>query len=568
MRSVTVHVRGVTYPYFAVRAPSGRWYGLLGGQHFEASSCSPAALRGTLPRTACDCVISLPEPLARTVIAVLRAAGTLEVATTTAAPQAAVRLCGGGVVVHDARVCTSCLRRWDADAGLSGPPGTAQVGEVFAVLAAAAVLQWTNAPPTHLDEGLLADQAGVRWVWIMRHPRCGRCAVAAPGRRALTDVISPYGPVSWVSPSTGEDEIGLPVYHAKLAQRALGANQYHGGKGFRDDEAIRSAIGECLERFEAFHWQFRGPIHSSMSARRLAPLLAPDRFGLPGCDEAGLLWTDARELYGDRRFSVPAGLVAFPYLGRDLPGGSSHTHGLAAGPTITVAAEHALLELLERDAYWMVLRHQLSMPDLPIDLCENPDYQELVYRLRTLGITPHFKLLDVGLQPPTVHCLLAAPQYPRFTHGAACRWDIAEAMRAAVLEAVQLRIDQKRLRACGTDAAEEPLIRWGEGCFVPEVTVFLTGDRAVNRSLLRRYSPTDLRASLSRQGLGPPLYVDVSSNTLPVKVVRVLVPGFDWLERDLRLGGRRLLTLPWRLGLTERPLERIEELPYRGTVFS
>ncbi|MFZ1410394.1 MAG: TOMM precursor leader peptide-binding protein, partial [Micropruina sp.] len=145
------------------------------------------------------------------------------------------------------------------------------------------------------------------------------------------------------------------------------------GKGMDLLGARNTALGEALERYSSLTW--KPPRHRrarrdqldypSLDPRELV-LFAESQYAslpfAPYSEESELDWVPARSLVSDREVWVPL-------QGATL--GSEHTHGrgllfgptsngFAAGPSLSFAVEHALLEVIERDAFLLAWMHRLE----------------------------------------------------------------------------------------------------------------------------------------------------------------------------------------------------------------
>jgi ribosomal protein S12 methylthiotransferase accessory factor len=221
------------------------------------------------------------------------------------------------------------------------------------------------------------------------------------------------------------------------------------GAGEDPETAFTSCVGEGVERLS----QVERPSDicctassSEMHARLLPgllPLLADARAEVGFDEHAALDWVEGRTLLTAEPVLVPADwCLRRPKGVSKLKPRSAPSTGAAAGPTLELAMERALLELVERDAvglWWSGGRR-----GRPLQM-EASAYQEgvaLVRSMRQERTDRASWLLDLTteLAVPTV----AAVSFDGSGHGFACgfaaRVDLGEAIRAAVFEMMLMEL--------------------------------------------------------------------------------------------------------------------------------
>ncbi|MDO7882600.1 YcaO-like family protein [Antiquaquibacter soli] len=146
------------------------------------------------------------------------------------------------------------------------------------------------------------------------------------------------------------------------------AHEVAGGKGADVEQSLASCVGEGLERYllaGAYRLPATIATREELGDAACSPTVEfgfPARDAHPGVeryrDDLEIEWVLADDLHtGERRF-VPANLVYCPYL----PGGGApaisvgSTNGAATGATVADATRQALLESVERDAFWYYAR--------------------------------------------------------------------------------------------------------------------------------------------------------------------------------------------------------------------
>jgi ribosomal protein S12 methylthiotransferase accessory factor len=229
------------------------------------------------------------------------------------------------------------------------------------------------------------------------------------------------------------DRLGIEVVTAvRPGGHVLQVTQ---GKGLTLEAAQWSALGEAMELAVAEH-----PPSESL------------RWGPPPSDaflEAGaecVAWTSGARLRDGKRVSLPSECVYCPPAGSAWFGPSSFSwssNGMGAHATRGEAAlEHAVLELIERDAVARTLPEGWTIEQVGDRLVRAPP---LAATLSANGLAPFvFDLTPRGHRLPVVGVLLfdlEESQVP-LTAGYACRRTFEGAAEAAVLEAVQTRLTE------------------------------------------------------------------------------------------------------------------------------
>ena len=243
------------------------------------------------------------------------------------------------------------------------------------------------------------------------------------------------------------DRLGAPVFHAiRPWSRALSVHQ---GKGLTREDAMVGALMEAVESHAAE--MFDGN-RTRQTWAQLPPderALCVDDFGLSRGEElaSALDWTALTRWRDGGQLWVPWLHVSLDLTLDLVRGLERSSNGLAASFCFEDSALAGFCELLERDAVaeWLAepwFRRALDRLDTSIDA---PAWlSELLERCRCCSV--HMSLFGFSslIGWPTAVCELeepAAATLPRgLTFGSACRPTAAEAVKAAVLEAVQTRL--------------------------------------------------------------------------------------------------------------------------------
>ncbi len=309
--------------------------------------------------------------------------------------------------------------------------------------------------------------------------------MANPASPPSKRLASAFG-VTRLARLTGLDRLGFEVVGAV---RPFGhVLQVSQGKGRTLAAAQWSALGEAIE----------------LSAAE-SPDLGSLRFGpapqgaLWDVDGLSVAWAPGRTLEGNRPCWVPAETVYCPPAGTCWLGPSIATwrsNGLGAHPTSKRAAvEHAVLELVERDALARTLPRGWTAPAARARLVELPPFARA---LQDQGIAAFaFDLTPPGAALPLAGALLfdLESDVVPLTAGYACRRSWDDAVESALLEAAQSRLTE-------IHGAREDV---------------LTGEREAGLTLLRSLqgaTPARARPRRERRALGAVIDAEIAVVTL------------------------------------------------------
>ena len=262
--------------------------------------------------------------------------------------------------------------------------------------------------------------------------------------------------ITRVGDVTGLDIIGIPVWFAtRPNSRGLSVSQ---GKGLVAEQARLSAIMEAIEGAVAEDTRKHIAVFGSIRDMRDkgVPLVPFGTVGRVNLDMLKLqnerAWVKGTSIRGQREIFAPYELIGMDFRA-DFPWDRRaflmSSQGLAAGFDHDHAVLHALLELIENDACFLVDTFE-TRTIAPQPVLFPPgvhvSFDALVQRLADIGLPPSFFDLTNALGVPVVMASL-----PRSIHaqdglatrsaaGAACRPSAYDAAVAALLEAIQSRL--------------------------------------------------------------------------------------------------------------------------------
>jgi ribosomal protein S12 methylthiotransferase accessory factor len=221
------------------------------------------------------------------------------------------------------------------------------------------------------------------------------------------------------------------------------------GKGATRDAAVRSAIGEGVERYAASLWNPANLTYASLSElgdRAFDPrwlvLYDPEQYEAPGfpftpfAADRPIQWVTGAWLDTGESVAVPAlaTYMSFP-APHSEQFGQTTSNGLAAGTSLEDATLRALYELIERDAFMLFWLARLPARRVSEDGVD-PLTLEALAGVQRLGAQTELYLIDAGTNHPTVVCLGLGDghSWPGVTIGLGTHATIDVAAQKAVFE--------------------------------------------------------------------------------------------------------------------------------------
>lgn len=355
--------------------------------------------------------------------------------------------------------------------------------------------------------------------WARLKPRLGR-----------------YG-ITRVADVTRLDNIGVPVFLAvRPESETLAVTQ---GKGASPLLAKLSAVMESIELWHAE----RPPldVFTATPARLDLPYSLRDlnlRVAEDWIEELELTWVRGRSLADDRPVPVPLDLVRLSYSGdhfwRPRVFEASST-GLASGNTFVEACLHGIYEAVERD----VLAAHPSRTD-PGRVRVNPATihsahpRSLIRHLTDSGVEFEITCIPNRFGIPTFAAFVWSALFPIVCAGSGTHLDADVALSRALSEAVQSRLteisgtrddipsDQDTTRDASTDPG---FGAHAEGLSLQEALRGHGGsydDMEQELAFVVRHL-TDVTGRA-------PVVVELSEESEPFSVVRVVCPGLSYAE--------------------------------------
>ncbi len=355
---------------------------------------------------------------------------------------------------------------------------------------------------------------------------------------------------------TPNDNLGIPVYSISRSEPLLGASFVYNGKGPTVEQARASAAMEALERFSAIQRPDDPVVRATIrEACDAIWALDPRELILPEPAQRHVLsgeiaWAEGYELLSGESIWVPANAVFHPYI----PAGDMllfryNSNGIASGNTLEEAILHALLELVERDAWSIAEYRRRSRADIILD-----DESAVSYKLKqafeAAGVEVHMKDIssDIGIYTFAAAADDVKTKDPEMlVIGVGSHLNPEVAAIRALTELAQSRTthkhgrrvkerDREETRSLGYDRLKALNRMWygpaGETVKLSEMELLDTP-----------YVLDDIEVVLDRLisiGADKVIIVDLTREDLGVPVVRAIVPGLEVYTIDPERVGWRL----------------------------
>ena len=375
--------------------------------------------------------------------------------------------------------------------------------------------------------------------------------------------------ITRVANVTGLDRIGVPVYLAVRPNgRSLAVSQ---GKGLDGPSAKVSAIMESLE---AYHAEFHQCACRVATRAQLVescrdgsgvvdPLRLPRSRVSSDLAHRSMVWTTGEDVATGRVMWVPLEMVDLDFTLPHVFDTSMllrSSNGLASGNSLAEAVLHGLIEVIERDATGLMnLQSPEEWARARLDLASvtDPDARRLLVQFEKadIAVSVWDVTTDIG-----VPAFLAAV-FDRTTDellkpwppilGSGAHPDRGVALCRALTEAAQTRLTA--ISGSRDDIGRRDLA-FDQSAEVIKHHRSLADERGVRdfrriRSCATETIQGDLRAILARlaaHGLREVVAIDLSTESLPVHVARVIVPGLEGFMPESSALGERARALEAR----------------------
>jgi ribosomal protein S12 methylthiotransferase accessory factor len=365
---------------------------------------------------------------------------------------------------------------------------------------------------------------------------------------ARVERLLPAAGITRVADIPSLDRIGIPVFSSIPPTAGQGAVSVYNGKGATPAEAKVSAMMEGIERFSAeVHGQELVVARYSRIAQD-RPALDPALLVLPrGADpDMPIPWVSGYDLIADEEILVPASAVFHPLPPHYPQLFRTSTNGLASGNTPEEAVFHALMELIERDAWSLVEASRDTGP--AVEDIDDPLAGSLLgkFQAADVAVTVRDITSDIGI--PTIAAVsddtrLRDPTL--LTIGMGSHTSARIAVLRALTEVAQSRLTQIHgaredttvadiRKKMGYERAKRMNRYWFEAPIQEKFSKIPSFD---SPDFLDDIMLTIRR--LKAAGLSRVIATDLTRAEIGVPVVRVVVPGLEIAAMDQERVGQR-----------------------------
>lgn len=358
----------------------------------------------------------------------------------------------------------------------------------------------------------------------------------------------PAAGITRVADITNLDRIGIPVFSSIRPTAEAGAISVYNGKGATPIEAEVSAMMEGIERYsgEMDGREIVTGRYSDLSAERNA--LDPADLILPERVPADLVvpWVAGYDVMQGEEVLVPAHAVFHPLpvtCGRLF---RTNTNGLASGNTIEEAVFHALMEVVERDAWSLVEVTKRTGPQ--IEGVMDGLAADLLAKFAAAGVEITLRDITSDTGIPTVAAVaddVVLKDPALLTIGMGSHTSARIAVLRALTEVAQSRLTQIHGAREDTDTADvrrmigyERTKRLNRHWFAENGSI----EFAAMPSFDSDDFLTDIghvTGLLAQAGLSRVIVADLTRPEIGIPVVRVIVPGLEMYAMDQDRMGRR-----------------------------
>jgi ribosomal protein S12 methylthiotransferase accessory factor len=354
--------------------------------------------------------------------------------------------------------------------------------------------------------------------------------------------------ITRVADITNLDRIGIPVFSSIRPTAEMGSVSVYNGKGATPTEAKVSAMMEGIERFSAeaagrdMTMATYGEILRDHKAVNPGDLILP----LHADASAPLVWVAGHEINRDEEIYIPAHAVFHPMPRLYPPLFRTNTNGLASGNTREEAVFHALMEVIERDA-WSLAEASRRTGSRICDIGDGIA-ADLLKKFTDAHVEVEIKNITSDIGIPTFAAVSDDTQLKDptlLTIGMGTHTSARITLLRALTEVAQSRLTQIHGAREDTTVADfrrnmgyERTRRINKYWFdAPDEIAFSSIPSFDSDDFL-----TDIRyvcEALERSGLDRVIVVDLTRPEIGVPVVRVVVPGLEVYAMDQERSGER-----------------------------
>lgn len=358
----------------------------------------------------------------------------------------------------------------------------------------------------------------------------------------LSPLLPRFG-ITRIANVTGLDRIGIPVVMVvRPNSRSVAVSQ---GKGLDLESAKASGVMEAVETWHAERmthalklgsYQELRVDHAMADLARI-PSISGGRFH----ETLPLLWVEGENLLNETAVWLPYEMVHTNYT---LPRPTGHgcfpasSNGLASGNHRLEALNHAICEVIERDA--TTIWHHLTVAQraarrVDPESIDHTDCMRLLALLKDAGLKPVIWSTTTDVAVPAFYCLLLDEEAERghLGAGAGCHPAKDVALSRALTEAVQTRTTY--IAGSRDDLGDDEFSPAGRTAKYQYAERMMAGrDGKLDYRELETADgdsfEQDLAFLLDRlraAGIDEVIAVDLTKAEFEIPVVRVVIPGLE-----------------------------------------
>jgi putative methanogenesis marker protein 1 len=358
----------------------------------------------------------------------------------------------------------------------------------------------------------------------------------------------PAAGITRVADITDLDRIGIPVFSSIRPTAEQGAISVYNGKGATPTEARVSAMMEGIERYSGEMGDRTPEVARYADLVRTGSVLDPEDLILPSSasPDLPLPWVAGYDIVRNEEILVPAHAVYHPLdnsMGRLF---RTNTNGLASGNTLEEAIFHALMEVIERDAWSLVEVTRNTGPR--VNGIGEGIAAELLGKFTDAGVEVHIKDITSDIGVPTIAAAsddVTLQDPALLTIGMGSHTNAGIALLRALTEVAQSRLTQ--IHGAREDTTEasfrknigyERTKRLNRHWFGEAEEIAFAEIRSLDSDDFRKDIIHTIDA-LRGAGLDRVIVVDLTREEIGVPVVRVIVPGLEVYAMDPERMGKR-----------------------------
>jgi ribosomal protein S12 methylthiotransferase accessory factor len=354
---------------------------------------------------------------------------------------------------------------------------------------------------------------------------------------------------------TKKDNIGIPVYSIARPNTAHGKRKVYNGKGPTPEQAKASAIMEAMERYSAELRENDEIIYGTFDeASENGLTLDPAEMILPlrtmnYYKNDVIAWCTGFELLRGEEIWVPACAVYHPYFpDGDMQLFRFHTNGIAAGNTMEEAVLHAMLELIERDAWSICEFREKANADVIVGdgtLCS-----KLIKQFNDNGVEIYLKDLTSDIGIPTIGAAaddVRTKDPELLTIGVGTHLNPEIAAVRALTEVAQSRTTHKHGSKINAQLQRTSQEMGYDNIKKVNRVWYSKLSNTIELSKMKRldtpYVLDDIEVlfdNLIRCGFDKIVAVDLTRPEIGIPAVRMIIPGLEVSTMDPEREGKRL----------------------------